>query len=140
MVKVMPTTGPSEWGPLIATGEVDMGVLNNFDAKLARLGKGEYKIATAGKGIPIYLLTSGTRGINGIIVTESSGIKKGSDLKGKRYVGIFTGSGGATAVATACLANFGLKPTDVKMITVPGVEAGTRAVGEGRADANGANN
>src|SRR4030043_332928 len=30
VVKVMPTTGPTEWLPMIATGEVDMGVLNNW--------------------------------------------------------------------------------------------------------------
>jgi TRAP transporter TAXI family solute receptor len=39
----------------------------------------------------------------------------------------------------ASLANFGLKPTDVKMINVPGVEAGIRGIIEGRIDAGTAN-
>lgn len=140
LVKVMPTTGPTEWLPLTATGEVDMGILNNWDAKMGRLGREDYKAATAGKGAPIYLLCSGTPALNGVVVAESSGIKKGTDIKGKRYVGVFTGSAGITAQAKAALANWGLKTTDVRMISVPGVEAGVRAIIEGRADVTGSTN
>ena len=136
MVKVMPTTGPTEWLSMTASGEVDMGVLNQWDAKMGRLGKEEYKVATAGKGAPIYLLCSGIPALNGVLVSDKSGIKSGAELKGKRYVGIYTGSGGITALARAALANFGLKTTDVKMINVPGVEAGVRAIIEGRGDAS----
>ncbi len=139
MVKVMPTTGPIEWLPMIATGEVDMGILNNWDAKMGRFGREEYKDATAGKGAPIYLLCSGTPALNGIVVSESSGIKKGTDLKDKRVVGTYTGSAGITAQARANLANFGLKTTDVKMISVPSVETGIRTIIEGRAEANASN-
>jgi TRAP transporter TAXI family solute receptor len=135
MVKVMPTTGPTEWLSMTASGEVDMGVLNNWDAKMGRFGKEEYKVATAGKGAPIYLLCSGIPALNGVLVSERSGIKKGTDLKGKTVVGTYTGSAGITRLMRAALANFGLKTTDVKMISVPGVEAGVRAIMEGRADA-----
>lgn len=134
-VKVMPTTGPTEWFPMISTGEIDMGVLSNWDAGMGRHGKEDYKAATAGKGAPIYLLTCGFPNLGGTLVLDKSDIRKGSDLKGKRVVGIYTGSGGITAQARAALANFGLKPTDVKMASVPGVEAGVRAISEGRADA-----
>jgi TRAP transporter TAXI family solute receptor len=139
MVKVMPTTGPIEWLPMIGTGEVDMGVLNNWDARMGRLGKEEYKDATQGKGAAIYLLCSGTPALNGVVVAESSGIRKGANLKDKRVVCVYTGSAGITAQARANLANFGLKTTDVKVISVPGVEAGIRAIIEGRADATGSN-
>lgn len=140
LVKVMPTTGPIEWLPLTATGEVDMGVLNDWDSKMGRLGRGDYKAATGGKGAPVYLLCSGVPGLNGPVVAETSGIKKGSDIKGKRYVGVFTGSAGITAQARAALANWGMKATDVRIISVPGVEAGVRAVIEGRADVTGSTN
>jgi hypothetical protein len=60
VVKVMPTTGPTEWLPMIASGEVDAGILNNWDAVNGRYGREEYKAATAGKGSPILLLCSGT--------------------------------------------------------------------------------
>jgi TRAP transporter TAXI family solute receptor len=137
VVKVMPTTGPTEWLPMVASGEVDFGILNNWDAKNGRYGREEYKAATAGKGSPIYLLCSGTPNINGTLTSESSGIRKGSDLKGKRVVCIFTGSAGISGQARASLANFGLKTGDVKVVSVPGVEAGVRAIIEGRADATG---
>jgi TRAP transporter TAXI family solute receptor len=140
LVKVMPTTGPTEWLPMTASGEVDMGILNNWDAKMGRLGREDYKAATAGKGAPVYLLCSGTPALNGVVVAESSGIRKGADIKGKMYVGVFTGSAGITAQARAALANWGLKPTDVRMVSVPGVEAGVRAIIEGRADVTGSTN
>jgi len=137
VVKVMPTTGPTEWLPMITSGEVDSGILNNWDAKNGRYGREEYKAATAGKGSPIYLLCSGTPNLNGVLTSESSGIKKGNDLKGKRMVCVFTGSAGISGQARASLANFGLKISDVKVVSVPSVEAGVRAIIEGRADATG---
>ncbi len=139
MVKVLPTTGPTEWLPMATLGEVDMGVLNNWDAKMGRLGKMEYKEATGGKGAAVYLLCSGSPALNGVVVSEKSGIKKGSDLKGKTVVGVYSGSAGITGQMKASLANFGLKTTDVKLINVPGVEAGIRAIFEGRNDAGMAN-
>jgi TRAP transporter TAXI family solute receptor len=140
LVKVMPTTGPIEWLSLTATGEVNMGVLNDWDSKMGRLGKGDYKAATGGKGAPVYLLCCGAPAINGVLVSERSGIKKSTDIKGKKYVGFFTGSAGITAQARAALANFGLEIKDIKMIVVPGVEAGVRAIIEGRADVTGSTN
>ena len=140
VVKVMPTTGPIEWLPMATSGEVDMGVLNDWDSKMGRLGREDYKAATGGKGASIYLLCSGAPALNGPLVAETSGIKKGTDVKGKRYVGVFTGSAGITAQANAALANWGHKPTDVRMISVPGVEAGVRAIIEGRADITGSTN
>lgn len=137
-VKIMPTTGPVEWLPMVTTGEVDMGVLTLWDAKMGRLGKAEYKVGSAGKGTPIYLLCSGTINLTGMLVAESSGIKKGADLKGKRCVCIYTGSGGVTGQGLAFLANYGLKTSsgwDVKMMSSTSVDAGVRLVGEGRADA-----
>ncbi len=136
-VKVMPTTGPTEWLPMIVSGEVDFGILNNWDAKNGRLGREEYKAATGGKGSPIFLLCSGTPNLGGILTSEASGIKKGSDLRGKRVVCIYTGSAGVSGQAKANLANFGLTPNDVKVVSVPSVEAGVRAIIEGRADATG---
>jgi uncharacterized protein len=140
VVKVMPTTGPTEWLPMVASGEVDMGVLNNYDAQMGRLGKEDYNAATAGKGSPIYLLCSGTPANGGVLVADKSGIMKGADLKGKRVVAVYTGSAGITAQGRAVLANLGLEPTDVKIISVPGVEGGVRALIEGKADANASTN
>lgn len=136
-VKVMPTGGPAVWLPMIATAEVDLGVANNWDSKMGWLAKGYYRKVMKGKGAPIRLICNGSPNINGVIVRADSDIKAGKDLKGKRYVGIFTGSAAITAQAQAALANFGLSPKDVKMISVPGVSHGVKALIEGRADACG---
>jgi len=104
VVKVMPTTGPTEWLPMIASGEVDFGILNNWDAKNGRYGREEYKAATAGKGSPIFLLCIGAPNLGGVLTSEASGIKKGSDLKGKRVICIYTGSAGVSGQARANLA------------------------------------
>ncbi len=138
--KVVPTTGPTEWLPMATSGEVDMGLLNNYDSQMGRLGKGEYKAATGGKGASILLLCAGTPALNAVLVADKSPIRKMADLKGSRYVGIYTGSGGITAQAQGMLANAGLKPSDVKTVSVPGVEAGVRAIIEGKADAAGSTN
>jgi TRAP transporter TAXI family solute receptor len=72
-----------------------------------------------------------------VLVSETSGIKKYQDIKGKRYIGLYTGSAGQTAQAQAALANYGFTEKDVKMVSVPGVGPAIRALIEGRADASG---
>lgn len=139
-VKAVASTGPTEWMPMISTGEIDLGVLNNWDADMGRRGQSTYEKISDGKGFPVMLITSGHKAFNGIVVAEDSGIKQASDLKGKRFAGLYTGSPGTTAQAEAALSNLGLNPSDVKMVSVPSVDAGVRAVIEGRADANAANN
>ena len=107
--RVKPVTGPVEWLPMLGKG-VDLGVLNNWDAKYGWLGKEDYEKALQGKGAEIRLLTIGSPSIAGVLVAADSGIKTGKDLKGKRVVLNYTGSGALTGQAKAALANFGLKP------------------------------
>jgi len=136
-IKVMPTTGPVEWMPMIREGEVDMGVANNWDCQYGFLAKGPFEKPMNGKGSRIRLLTSGSPNIMAVVVSETSGIKTFNDLRGKRYVGIFAGSAGQTAQAQAALANFRLTKDDLKVMSMPGVGPSIRAIIEGRADASG---
>ncbi len=139
-VKAIASSGPTEWLPMIDSGEMDLGILNNWDAQMGWQGQSVYRNLSGGRGFEIRLITSGHKALNGIVVAEGSGIKSGLDLKGRRYVGIYTGSPAITAQGEAALANFGLSPDDVKMMAVPSVDAGVRALIEGRAEANGSNN
>ena len=135
-VKVMPTSGPIEWLPQIATGEVQLGVLNNYDAQHGRTATGGYEKALRNKGAPILLLTSGTRNWLGPITSNASGIKSCADLKGKRVVDRFTGSAGVTAQGSAIMANCGLGPKDYRSVAVAGgPDKGIQAVIDGSADA-----
>jgi len=134
-IKVMPTTGPGEWMPMIQSGEVDLGIANAWDSRLGFLADGNYEKPLKGKSSKIRLLTSGSSNKLGVLVAETSGIAKYQDLKNKRYVGLFTGSVAATALAEASLANFGFSHDDVKMISMTGIGAAGKALNEGRADA-----
>lgn len=134
-VKAVAMTGPMEWMPMLQSNEMDMGVLNSWDAEMGWKGKSTYGPISKDKGFPISLITSGHKGMVTLITSKDSGITKGSDLKGKRVVVGVTGSPGITAQGDAQLANFGLQQSDVKSQTVPSIDAGIRAVIEGRADA-----
>lgn len=135
--KVMPTGGPAVWLPMTRSKEVDLGVANAWDSKMGYLASGPYKKIMGGKGGPIRLICNGSPNLNGVIVAAKSDIKTGKDLRGKRFVGRFTGSAAISAQAAGALANFGLTPKDVKFISVPGVSAGVKSIIEGRADASG---
>jgi TRAP transporter TAXI family solute receptor len=135
--KVMPTGGPAVWLPMVIREEVDLGVANGWDSKMGYLAAGPYEKIMGGKGAPIRLMCNGSPNINGVIVAANSNIKTGNDLRGKRFVGRYTGSAAITAQAAGALANFGLSQDDVKFISVPGVSHGVKAIIEGRADATG---
>lgn len=136
-VKAIATSGPVEWFPMFKTKEMDMGVLNCWDAQMGWLGKVDYEGISEGKGFPVRLLTNGSFALNSAIVAEDSGIKTAQDLKDKRYVGVYTGAAGITAQARAFLANHNLTEADVKIISVPGVNDGIKAIIEKRADVSG---
>ena len=136
-VKSSTTNGPQEYLPLLGTGEMDMGILNNWDAKQGWLGKGTYAKISNDQGFPIALITSGHKSQIGILVANNSGIKTGADLKGKKYAGIISGTPGITLQDDAMLADFGLTESDVKEITEPNITAAVQAVETGQADATG---
>lgn len=136
-VKTVPLTGPQEWLPMINTGEMDLGVMNNWDSEQGWLGGATYAKPSDGKGFPISLLATGGTTLIGVLVPNDSDIKTGADLKGKRFAGIITGSAGITAQEDAFLANYGLTRDDVTEISVPSIAAAATAVIEGKADATG---
>lgn len=135
--KPLPTTGPLEWGAMLSTNEVDLGIAPCGDMLDLWLAKNEYKNVIRAKRAPVRLLCISFPIRIGVTTSDNSAIKTGKDLKGKRYVGNYTGSPGQSRQARAMLANFGLSPKDVTMISVPNVSAGAKAVIDGRADANG---
>lgn len=137
-VRVMPGAGPSQWLPQTGTGEVHMGVLNNYDAHHGRHATGGYEKALRNRGAPILLLTSGTRNWLGPVVSGDSEIKSCKDMKGKRAVVRYTGSAGVSAQGEAVMANCGLKPSDFRSVPVAGgPDKGVQAIIDGNADISG---
>jgi len=139
-VKAIATSGPIEWFPMFLNGEMDMGVLNCWDAKMGWLGQSDYGNISQGKGFPVRLLTNGAFSIYSAIVAEDSGIKTAQDLKGKNFILNYTGAAGITAQSRAFLANHNLTEDDVNVVSVPGISDGVKAIIERRADCAGSAN
>ena len=134
---VKPMAGPFAWYPLTETGEIDLGVVNCWDAEKGYLGESAYKKLSKEKGFPVRLLTIGINNIVSIIVGGDSGIYKVSDLKGKRVAVMLT-IPSLIEQREGLLANGGLKLSDVIPIPVSSVAEGARVVVDGRADGSNA--
>lgn len=135
-IRVIGASGPVEWFPQFIPHEIDLGVLNNWDAQMGWRGEYEYEPVSNGEGFPVRLIAVGSHNSIAGIVAADSDIESAEDIKGKRFVTEFTGSGGITAQAKAFLANHNIALDDVREISVPSVVDGVTAVQEGRTDAS----
>lgn len=131
---VKPMAGPSAWYPLLASQEIDLGVLNNWDAEKGYLGESVYEKLSKGKGFPVRLVAISVNNAIGFIVSANSKIYKYSDLKGKKVAGNYP-TPSLQLQTEALLANGGLKWADIIPIPVSSITEGVKAVIEGRADA-----
>ncbi len=132
---VKPMAGPAAWYPLLTEDEIDLGVLNNWDAQKGYLGESIYKKLSGGKGFPVRLLAISVNNAIGLVVAGKSGIYKYSDLRGKRVAGNLP-TPSLQLQTEALLANGGLSWSDITPIPVSSVVEGVKAVIEGRSDAS----
>ncbi|MBI2088416.1 MAG: TAXI family TRAP transporter solute-binding subunit [Deltaproteobacteria bacterium] len=133
---VKPMVGPVGWYPLLETAEIDLGVVNNWDAEKGYLGQSTYQRLSEGKGFPLRLVAVTIPNSISLVVSANSGITKIAELKGKRVAGNFP-TPSLQAQTEAILANGGLSFGDVKIVSVDSPPGGVKAVIEGRADASG---
>ena len=132
---VKPMAGPSAWYPLLITQEIDLGVLNNWDAEKGYLGEFVYEKLSKGKGFPVRLIAISVNNAIGLSVAADSGIYKYSDLKGKRVAGNLP-TPSLQLQTEALLLNGGVTWSEIKPIPVSSVAEGVKAVIEGRSDAS----
>ncbi len=131
---VKPMAGPSAWYPMLATQEIDLGILNNWDAEKGYLGESVYEKLSKGKGFPVRLVAISVNNAIGLIVAANSKIYKYSDLKGKKVAGNYP-TPSLQLQTEALLGNGGVKWSEVTPIPVSSITEGVKAVIEGRADA-----
>ena len=134
-VKVSAMSGPVEWMPMFATSEIEMGVLNCWDAQQAWLGGYDYDPISRGEGFPVRLVTNGSYNIASYLVAGDSDIYEAEDLYGKSMILNVTGSAGITMQNEAFLANQQLDRDRITMVSATSITDGVDAVIEGRADA-----
>lgn len=137
-VKVKNTGGASDIAGLLATGEVQLGVHNNFDAQSSWLTKRDFQVNDQiTKVIPLRLLTSGSTVFNAPLTTMDSGILTAADLKGKRFAGEYSAGPQDTAQSLGFLAGWGLTKEDVIWMKVPDLADAVVLLMEGKADVAG---
>jgi len=132
---VKPMAGPSAWYPLIKTQEIDLGVLNNWDAEKGYLGESVYGKLSEGKGFRVRLIAISVNNAIGLAVAADSGIYRYSDLKGKRVAGNLP-TPSLQLQTEALLLNGGVSWSEIKVIPVSSVAEGVKVVIEGRSDSS----
>lgn len=131
--KVQPYNGPNAWMSLLDGGELEFGVINILDAKMAATGTGNYKkphptIRVAAGGIFPFMV--------GLVVRDNSDIKQVSDLKGKRMAWDFGGHAINQTWQSAMMEMGGVKGSDVEQVRFSNLNDAVRAVAEGKVDAS----
>jgi len=132
---VKPMAGPAAWYPLVVTQEIDLGVLNNWDAEKGYLGESVYRKLSKEKGFPVRLIAISVNNAIGLSVAADSGIYKYSDLKGKRVAGNLP-TPSLQLQTEALLLNGGVSWSEIKPVPVSSVAEGVKAVIEGRSDSS----
>jgi TRAP transporter TAXI family solute receptor len=131
--KVQPYNGPNAWMPLLDNGELEFGIINILDAKMAAMGTGNYK-----KAYPSIRVAQG--GVFpftvGLVVRDKSDIKQVSDLKGKRMAWDFGGHAISQTWQSAMMELGGVGGGDVSQVRFSNLNDGVRAVAEGKVDAS----
>jgi len=132
---VKPMAGPTAWFPLLVSKEMDLGVLNMWDAEKGYLGEYAYKKLSQEKGFPARLIAISINNAIGLVVARDSGIYKYSDLKGKRVAGNLP-TPSLQLQTEALLANGGVSRSEITPIPVSSVAEGVKVVIEGRSDSS----
>jgi hypothetical protein len=131
-----PMAGPSAWFPYMERGDIELGVLNVWDAEKGYLGESVYEKLSGKKGFSVRLLAVTVPNLGGQVVAKDSGIFSYSDLKGKRVCGNFP-TPSLQAQVLAYLANGNVAWEDVIPVPVNSVVEGVKMVMDGRADSSG---
>ena len=131
--KVQPYNGPNAWMTLLESGELEFGIINILDSKMAATGTGNYKkaypsIRIAQDGVFPFTV--------GLVVRDKSDIKRVSDLKGKRMAWDFGGHAISQTLQSSMMEIGGVKGSDVNQVRFSNLNEGVRAVAEGKVDAS----
>jgi len=133
---VKPMAGPVAWYPYMERGDIDLGVLNMWDAEKGYLGESLYEKLSNKKGFSIRLVCATVPNAIGLMVAKDSPVKTVSDLKGKKVAGNFP-TPSQKLQTEALLANGGLTWKDVITVPANSPADGIKLVMEGRADSSG---
>jgi len=127
--RVTAYSGTEQFVPLVNDGEINFAIPSATDALFAYQGKEVYSrrknpnLRSIGSLVPLFL---------SLLVTEKSGIRQVSDLRGKAVAAGYTNHAQARRYFLGVLASHGMSPKDVKQVAVPHVIAGVRTLMQGK--------
>ena len=122
-VLVQPTAGESTLIPIVARGEVDLGIANIFETENAKAAN------------PNLRLIGSLHALRGAFwVRKDTPMKTMADLKGKKVVMGFSAMRTIDPMVKAILATGGLTEKDVQPVLVPNVVRGADDFAAGSAD------
>jgi hypothetical protein len=133
---VKPMAGPVAWYPYMEREDIDLGVLNMWDAEKGYLGESMYERLSDKKGFSVRLICTTVPNAIGLVVVKDSPIKSISDLKGKKVSGNFP-TPSLQLQTEALLANANLTWKDIVPIPANSPAEGVKMVTEGRSDSSG---
>jgi TRAP transporter TAXI family solute receptor len=124
-VLVQPTAGDQVIVPMVASGEVDIGISNAMEVHdgLAK-GNKDLRIITAAHALRV-----------GFFVRKDSGLRSVADLKGRRVPYGFSAMRALEPTVRAILATANLTEKDIKPVLVPNVIRSADDFASGAADA-----
>lgn len=126
---VRPSAGPNAWMDLMQSGELELGLLSSFDAACAYLGSYGYDNPNPAFRV---LLKANVAQSTTLTVLKRSGIKKITDLRGKRVAYQFGGNVMLHNLTLAMLKSVGMSLKDVVPVPVPEYKTCIRMIREKR--------
>lgn len=130
-VTIQPATAPTQYLPVVDTGDIDMGLGNLQEIIEGVLGQAHFE-GRPNENIRAVAVMFPLK--SGVWVRADSDIKTTSDLKGKRVASGYTAQKTLIAVLDATLATGGLTLDDVDAVPVQSVFAGAEAFMAGEID------
>jgi len=128
-IRPRPMGGTTQFVPLMHTGELELGVNNIHDVRMAYYGIAPWKQYTGMRAIaPLIRLQSA------MVVRNNGPIKVLADAKGQRITGNYSAHLISLLTTQALLANAGLRYEDFRQVPVTSHVEGIKALQEGRAD------
>lgn len=128
-VRVQPYAGTTVFIPLISSGELELGVNNTNDVRMAYRGMKPFPPAPHIRNVAVLFPLR-----VGLVVRNDSDIKSLADVKGKRIAGEFAAQLAVYFNVMSILASGGMTWDDVKVVPVSNVNQGVQALMEGNVD------
>lgn len=128
---IQPATAPTQYIPVVANGDIDIGLCNIQELREALLGE-QFFTGRPNPNLRMVAVLYPLR--NGIWVRKDSPYKTVADLKGKPVASGYTAQKTVYQVLKAVLATAGMTTNDIKEVPVPTVVAAGDAFASGKVE------